>query len=237
MANQSNFDFKYTGVQYLTKKELALELGISASMVSRLSKRGMPTDSVERAKRWRRRHLELGRMKENRFDPNAKVVAPIVRSPAPGGVIEVHRVSGVDPAVHLEAVQRAGLLLDSALFGSDDEGRVMDIDGFRDILRSLPDGLRPRLPMRVWVALVDYMLSEESPVRSDADQMKLLGIDELTTKISPYGNALDPAEWWDIALDWAGFASRLEQLEDDDGEFDGIADRANIDGGSDGQPA
>lgn len=43
--------------------DLARELGISTSMVSRLAKRGMPTDSVERAARWRRRHLEPARTK------------------------------------------------------------------------------------------------------------------------------------------------------------------------------
>jgi len=55
----------------MTKKDLALALGISASMVSRLIKRGMPVD-VERAKRWRRRHIEPGRMKGVRHDPNAE---------------------------------------------------------------------------------------------------------------------------------------------------------------------
>ena len=43
-------------------KDLAAALGISASMVSRLRRRGMPIDSVERAERWRRRHLEPGRV-------------------------------------------------------------------------------------------------------------------------------------------------------------------------------
>lgn len=55
----------------MTKQELAQALGISSSMVSRLSKRGMPVDSVDRAKRWRRRHLEPGRTKGVRFDPAA----------------------------------------------------------------------------------------------------------------------------------------------------------------------
>lgn len=53
----------------MTKKELAELLGISGAMVSRLAKRGMPVDSVERAKRWRRRHLEPGRLKGTRHDP------------------------------------------------------------------------------------------------------------------------------------------------------------------------
>ncbi len=47
-------------------KELAAALGISAAMVSKLAKRGMPTDSLERAIRWRRRNLEPGRVKGQR---------------------------------------------------------------------------------------------------------------------------------------------------------------------------
>ena len=53
----------------MTQKELAQALGISAGMVSRLAKRGMPTDDLERAKRWRKRHLEPGRVKGVKRDP------------------------------------------------------------------------------------------------------------------------------------------------------------------------
>lgn len=55
----------------MKKSDLAQALGISASMVSRLSKRGMPVDCVERAKRWRKRHIEPGRIKDTRYDPSA----------------------------------------------------------------------------------------------------------------------------------------------------------------------
>lgn len=56
----------------MTKAELAQALGISASMVSRLARRGMPVDCVDRAKRWRKRHIEPGRIKGVRFDPKAQ---------------------------------------------------------------------------------------------------------------------------------------------------------------------
>lgn len=52
----------------MTQKELAEALGISQAAVSKLARRGMPTDSVERASRWRRRHLQTGRMKGMRAD-------------------------------------------------------------------------------------------------------------------------------------------------------------------------
>ena len=73
----------------MLKKELADALGISGPMVSKLAKRGMPTDSVERAQRWRKRHLEPGRIKSNRAkgDPN-KSPTPAPPSGA-GGRVEV----------------------------------------------------------------------------------------------------------------------------------------------------
>ena len=55
----------------MKKQDLATALGVSPSMVSRLARRGMPTDDVERAKRWRKRHLETGRTKGVRYDPKA----------------------------------------------------------------------------------------------------------------------------------------------------------------------
>lgn len=59
----------------MNRKDLALALGISASMVSRLAKRGMPTDNVERAQRWRKRHLEPGRRKDVRMPPGGQPAA------------------------------------------------------------------------------------------------------------------------------------------------------------------
>lgn len=60
----------------MVKKELATLLGLSGAMVTKLAKRGMPTDSLERAQRWRKRHLEPGRVKGVRFDSNYKPSAP-----------------------------------------------------------------------------------------------------------------------------------------------------------------
>lgn len=52
----------------MKKKDLAYALGISAPMVSKLSAKGMPTDSLEAALAWRRRNLEPGRVKGVRLD-------------------------------------------------------------------------------------------------------------------------------------------------------------------------
>jgi transcriptional regulator with XRE-family HTH domain len=47
----------------LTREALAKELDISRPMLSRLEARGMPVDSIERARRWRKKHLQPGRLK------------------------------------------------------------------------------------------------------------------------------------------------------------------------------
>ena len=46
----------------MLKKDLAAALGISASMVSRLTRRGMPTDSAAAAQAWRAAHLDPARV-------------------------------------------------------------------------------------------------------------------------------------------------------------------------------
>jgi predicted transcriptional regulator len=58
----------------MTKKELARLLGVSASIVSRHAKAGMPTDTIERAQKWRKRHLEPARVKGARSNasPNTQ---------------------------------------------------------------------------------------------------------------------------------------------------------------------
>jgi phage terminase Nu1 subunit (DNA packaging protein) len=65
----------------MMKKELAAALGISAAMVTKLARRGMPTDTPERAERWRRRHLEPGRVKGVRADTRPGGPAPELATP------------------------------------------------------------------------------------------------------------------------------------------------------------
>lgn len=71
----------------MTKKELAALLGISGSMVTRLAKHGMPTDSLERAQRWRKRHLEPSRVKGVRHDSNYRP-SPQAQPVRPAPVID-----------------------------------------------------------------------------------------------------------------------------------------------------
>jgi hypothetical protein len=66
----------------MQRNELAALLDISPSMVSRLAKRGMPTDDLERARRWRKRHLHPGRVKGARFAPDRIPVSSVDVDPA-----------------------------------------------------------------------------------------------------------------------------------------------------------
>lgn len=52
----------------MLRKDLAEQLGISAAMVSKLAKRGMPTHDLQAARRWRDKHLEPARRKDARID-------------------------------------------------------------------------------------------------------------------------------------------------------------------------
>lgn len=127
----------------MQQNELAKLLGISAAMVSRLAKRGMPTGTLERAQRWRKRHLEPGRIKGTRFDPTqaTKSAAPTVPAAAAG------------LADLLADVEAAGLELHNALTQGDQAWIDVMTQQVRDLLRALPDDANPALPLRVWEAL------------------------------------------------------------------------------------
>ena len=57
----------------MLKKDLAAALGISASMVSRLTRQGMPTDSAAAAQAWRAAHLDPARVVRARADTQGQL--------------------------------------------------------------------------------------------------------------------------------------------------------------------
>jgi hypothetical protein len=106
----------------MNKTQLAQALGISASMVSRLAKRGMPTASVEAAQRWRRRHLEPGRTKGQRADQ-------LFSAPAAGGSARsgghVSTVPAMLPSPDASDLSRqAEILIDEAMQRVQDLGAL-----------------------------------------------------------------------------------------------------------------
>ena len=136
----------------MLKKELAEALGISGAMVSKLAKRGMPTDSLERAQRWRRRHLEPGRVKGQRMGTTAPPEATprTTTPPAPG--------SEVTRANHLTEV--AAHILD----GGGDIAALLP--GIRAALRAVPEPLRDEVQLHMGTMAVligPDILTEATP--------------------------------------------------------------------------
>lgn len=200
-------------------KDLAEQLGISGSMVSRLAKRGMPTDSLERAQRWRKRHLEPGRVKGQRFEPGTGGASkPATRVAAPACADHLDTLADDREAARLlQAVEGAGKLLDAALFGIGKGGQHAETDRYRALLRLLPESRSPRLPVRVWVSLLDHLLYEENALRTLPHQAALLTIEEAADIINPDGGGLFQAgEWWGIACDWGGMVERMRAIPDAD---------------------
>lgn len=149
----------------MQQKELAAALGISPAMVSRLKKMKMPTDSVEKAQRWRKRHLEPGRIKGARFDPK-QATKPTAPATAPAAAL-VACVSVAD-------VEAAGVELDSALSEGDQAWAGVMLQQVRDLLRLTHDDAKPRLSLRVWLALVDWFIHPGCAIHKAPDKAVLL---------------------------------------------------------------
>lgn len=178
----------------MTQKELAELLGISGAMVSRLVKRGMPTESVERAQRWRRRHLEPGRVKGSRFDPAKKV------NPAPSEGPKTTDTNGPDVAVLTREVE--ALAREAAEFTDD----PIKIELIRTLLRGLPRGALPSMPVGAWVALVDHVLIEDAPVRQFHDPGEVVRPPLFARMVWPDCPAGLLDMWLHEACDWHGYS-------------------------------
>jgi hypothetical protein len=119
----------------MTGKDLARVLGLSCGMVSKLRKRGMPTDSVEAAMNWRRQNLEPTRTKSGRLDGNPGMLArqPLIAGDA--GEELLRWVQSLAPLAER----------DFGRWGED----------LRKAMRMLPARLRERVELKVcvWKAL------------------------------------------------------------------------------------
>ena len=76
----------------MLKKDLAAALGISASMVSRLTKQGMPTDSAAAAQAWRAAHLDPARVVRARADTQGQL-NPLTLVQRAEGAMEIARAA------------------------------------------------------------------------------------------------------------------------------------------------
>jgi hypothetical protein len=182
----------------MQQKELATLLDISPAMVSRLAKRGMPTDSLERAERWRKRHLEPGRVKGSRFG-TARAKPPMAANPASPTLCDppddvqaagewLNAVPAPD-AMSVADLEATGHLIDDALAQGNTYAAAVRTHQLREQLRTVDANLNPRLTLRVWLALNAYMLHAEAEVRSAPDMGTLLTPGE-------YGRRVCPAHPW-----------------------------------------
>jgi len=171
----------------MQQNELAALLDISPAMVSRLAKRGMPTDTVERAERWRKRHLEPGRVKGSRFGTKRKS-KPATPTTAPAEPSDAEVINDL-----LDAIEAAGLELDKALTEGDQKWAAVMFQQVRDLLRLLPVGEWPNLPTQVWRELTAeirglYPPKEGNPLCEDGSPVYL---DSMTEN-----EALKMGEFW-----------------------------------------
>ena len=212
MPDQFTLGPEFKGFKKMLRKDLAVDLGISGAMVSKLAKRGMPTDSLERAQRWRKRHLEPGRVKGVRFDPN--YIAPA--QPAPAAPPPVNPA----PQTHAETEQK---LTRAAEVAAKCVGIALRVDGLasippliaelRDVLRELPPGAQPEMPLRVWIALVDWVLRVDAEVRSHPDQDQVITPAQFSALVTLAGDA-DGLGWLNEACDWHDYSLLAEPSED-----------------------
>jgi hypothetical protein len=168
----------------MQQKELATLLDISPAMVSRLVKRGMPTDTIERAERWRRRHLEPGRVKGSRADTIKPALAPP----------KTNRPQAAPPVlVSVPDMEAVGGLIEDALAKGNQYGAAVRAFQLRCLMRQITDNDCPvRLTLRVWVFLLDYVLHQEAEVRSAIATGELLTAAEFCSSSTQSQNHWSP---------------------------------------------
>lgn len=146
--------------------DLALALGISPQAVSKLRRRGMPTISVEAAQKWRRRHLEAARVKDQRMGVIAAppAAAEAEDEPPLDGDTEDYRRHRADRE-RIRA-EREQLELDKL------RGRLGDIEelarinftawrALRDQVQAVPARIKDQLAAAVDAAVIEALLAAE----------------------------------------------------------------------------
>ena len=203
----------------MQQNELAKLLGISPAMVSKLKKKGMPTDDPGRAQRWRKRHLEPGRVKGSRFDPTQPNNATTPATPAP---------AAVTPGESLAEVEAAGVELDKALIDGDQARLNAMIQQTRQLLRILPDDAEPRLSLRVWVTLCDYVLMLDGVLERATNPAELLTPIQFCGRWQPDQTiyALQNHHTLCHACDWHDYALNGWPAYPEDDNLDSVATEA-----------
>ena len=185
----------------MQQQELAALLGVSPAMVSRHVKKGMPTDTLERAEKWRRRHLEPGRVKGVRYEPKRTAKPTPLKPASPAYSV---------PCITVADVEAMADLTDAALLRGNQEAAEIRTGQLRGLLRQIPDDASPRLTLRVWRALVVYLLHEDAAIRNVPDLGTLLNPGEFGARI--------------CLLTWPAHVVLFEACDWDDDAINGFPD-------------
>lgn len=184
----------------MKQNELASLLDLSTASISKLVARGMPTDTVGAASAWRRQNLQPSMIKGGRFDSTRATTRPPVQPARPPEAMTYY-LADAD-------IEAAGDALDGALRRGDKD-RVAALSlKLRELLPDAAPGASPRLSVRVWLALLDYLLCPQAAIRTAPDMAAILSPEEVGTKFFP-------TEWpWSAGLvlfecaDHDGYATR-----------------------------
>jgi hypothetical protein len=187
----------------MEQKELAKLLDISPAMVSRLKKKGMPIDTKERAERWRKRHLEPGRIKGARFDPKHETKPTDPKS-----------ATTTVPGVSVSDAEAVGIELDNALTNGDQSWSDLMINKLRTTLRQMVlesdpyDEVEPRLSLRVWLALCSYVLVFDDAMLLTNNPVELLTPVQFCRRHLPHSQTypLENHHTLSHACDWQDYS-------------------------------
>ena len=206
----------------MQQNELATLLGISPAMVSRLKKQGMPIANLDRAQRWRKRHLEPSRIKGSRFDPMQIAKPPKITPSIPA------QSASAGLADSLAKVEAIGAELDRALTAGEQAWTGVMIKEMRDSLRNMglkfdpDDKAEPRLSLRVWVALTEYVFLTDDLLERASNRGELLTPVQFDVRRLPNSPTypLQNHHLLSHACDWNDFAiTGFPDCPEDD-EFD-----------------
>ena len=190
----------------MTKKELARLLGVSASIVSRHAKAGMPTDTIERAQKWRKRHLEPARVKGARFN-----ASPSAQPPSPAATASPQKSRAGDsaqPSIEsINSIEALARMANAALTNAPAPSAAAIVAELRAALRGLTSfDVNLRMSMRVWLALVSWWMHPEAEERQTTDLEPVLTPNEFCARVSAPGLGRIGVVWLDVACDWDGYS-------------------------------
>ena len=189
----------------MTKKELARLLGVSASIVSRHAKAGMPTDTIERAQKWRKRHLEPARVKGARSNASP---SPSTQPPNPAAAASPQKTRAGDSAQpSIESIEALARMANTALTNAPASSAAAIVAELRVALRGLTSfDVNLHMSMRVWLALVSWWMHPEAEERQTTDLEPVLTPNEFCARVSAPGLGRIGVVWLDVACDWDGYS-------------------------------